>query len=252
LGQHFLTNQHFIDEIAEAAVCTLGDGIAPVLEIGPGCGVLTAALAARVSQLSAVELDDTAAAFLQANAEEFFPQLKLIHDDVLNVDMAALYDKPLVIVGNLPYNLSVKIVEHCTGYVAHICRMVFMFQREVAARIAARPNCKDYSSLSVFCNYHYDIAKLRDISGGNFWPNANVYSTVLIFTPKKPLLARKDEAAFFKFLRQAFVQKRKTLRNNLKSYNTLPAVLASLGLAESVRAEELALEQFIEIYRGVS
>ena len=165
LGQHFLTNRHFIEEIAAAAELA---SESPAVEIGPGCGVLTEALAKYTQKLTAVEIDDNAAEFLAANRAEFFPQLEIIHADVLTVDIASLYDSPVTVIGNLPYNLSVRIVDHCTKYVAGIRKMVFMFQKEVAARINAKPGSKDYSSLSVFCGYHYEIEKIRDISGGNF------------------------------------------------------------------------------------
>ncbi|MDR2869194.1 MAG: 16S rRNA (adenine(1518)-N(6)/adenine(1519)-N(6))-dimethyltransferase RsmA [Deferribacteraceae bacterium] len=258
LGQHFLTNQHFIEEIACAADLSADS---PAVEIGPGCGVLTAALAAYTQRLTAIELDDNAAAFLEANKAEFFPQLRLIHADVLTVDMATLYAEPaglitdtdkVSIIGNLPYNLSVKIVEHCTASIGSIRKMVFMFQKEVAALIASAPCSKDYSSLSVFCSYHYEIKKIRDISGGNFWPNASVYSTVLEFIPKPPALTQDEEKDFFALVYKAFRQKRKTLRNNLKDYQALPAVLAKYGKSESVRAEELSLEDFIGIWRALS
>ena len=250
LGQHFLTNQHFIEEIASAADVA---GDLPVVEIGPGCGVLTKALAARTKRLTAVEIDDNAAVFLAANKEEFFPQLAIIHEDVLKVDIGRIYDEPVTIIGNLPYNLSVKIVDHCSKSIYNIRKMVFMFQKEVAMRIAASPGSKDYSSLSVFCNYHYEIKKLRDISGGNFWPNANVYSTVLVFTPKEALLEKNDEEGFFKLVYDAFRQKRKTLYNNLRaSQGDLPDILSYLGFSESVRAEELSIEDFISIYKKIN
>jgi 16S rRNA (adenine1518-N6/adenine1519-N6)-dimethyltransferase len=128
---------------------------------------------------------------------------------------------------------------------------VFMFQKEVAARISASPCSRDYSSLSVFARYHYEIDKIRDIGGGNFWPNAGVTSTVLRFTPKKEL-PLADPTAFFAFVRASFAGKRKTLRNNLRAYDSLPAILEQGGFSPSVRAEELSLEDFLYIYDKIN
>ncbi|GAB7141275.1 16S rRNA (adenine(1518)-N(6)/adenine(1519)-N(6)) -dimethyltransferase RsmA [Deferribacterales bacterium RsTz2092] len=246
LGQHFLTNAHFIELIADAT----GGGC--ICEIGAGCGVLTEALAKRTAELTAVEIDDTAVRFLEAHKAELFPALRLINDDILNVELDKLYDEPITVVGNLPYNVSVKIVEHCTKYIGNIRKLVFMFQREVAARINASRNSREYSSLSIFCSYHYDIKKLCAISGANFYPNTEVYSTVLEFTPKgsRPLGA-DDEVNFFNLVRQAFSQKRKTLRNNLKGYEGLSEALSAMNLTEKARGEELSLEQFITMYKFI-
>ncbi len=246
LGQHFLTNTHFLKEIATATVLNEGT---PAVEIGPGCGVLTQELYKRTEKLTVIDIDDNAAAFLEGHRETFFPKIRVVHDDLLNVDLGGLYRGKFAVAGNLPYNVAVKILEHCTKYTAHIERMVFMFQKEVAMRISARPGSKDYSSLSVFAAYHYDISRLRDISGSNFWPNANVMSTLLLFVPKQErLLPPEDEEDFFALMRNAFRQKRKTLRNNLKEIHTLPEILADMGISQSIRAEELSLNDFIAIY----
>lgn len=249
LGQHFLTNSHFIEEIADAAELS---GSSPVIEIGPGSGMLTEALAKRTNFITAIELDDTAAEFLHNNKSEFFPHLEIIHSDVTKVALNEIYEKPVTVVGNLPYNLSVKIVGHCTNYIDSIRLMVFMFQKEVAQRIAAQPGNKDYSSLSVFCGYHYEIKKIRDIGGGNFWPNANVMSTVLTFAPKTSRkLQGEEEQRFLSFIYSAFRQKRKTLKNNLKNIQKLDDALNHLNISQSVRAEQLSIDEFIEVFRYV-
>jgi len=246
LGQHFLTNSHFLKGIAEAAIVCEGEA---AVEIGPGAGVLTHELYKRTENLTVIELDDNAAVFLEKHKSCFFPKIRIIHNDLLNVDLSAIYNDNFAVVGNLPYNAAVKILTHCTKYTERIERMVFMFQKEVAARILSKPGCKDYSSISVFAAYHYEIFKLRDISGSNFWPNANVMSTLLTFVPKKTrLLPTFEEERFFTLVRSAFRQKRKTLCNNLKEITFLPEILSEMGLSYSVRAEELSLKEFINIY----
>ncbi|MDR0453285.1 MAG: 16S rRNA (adenine(1518)-N(6)/adenine(1519)-N(6))-dimethyltransferase RsmA [Deferribacteraceae bacterium] len=246
LGQHFLTNAHFIKEIAAAAVVKEGEA---AVEIGAGSGVLTQELYKRTENLTVIELDDNAAAFLEKHKSGFFPKIRIIHENMLNVDLNALYSDKFTVAGNLPYNAAVRILEHCTKYTERMERMVFMFQKEVASRISAHPGGKEYSSVSVFAAYHYSISKLRDISGSNFWPNANVTSTLLTFVPKRiQLLPAEEEYRFFAMVRAAFKQKRKTLCNNLKEIKILPEILSELGLSHSVRAEELSLKDFINIY----
>ncbi len=131
----------------------------------------------------------------------------------------------------------------------NIKNMVFMFQKEVADRIIAKPNSKAYSSLSVFTSYFFDTIKIKDISGANFWPNANVMSTVLKFVPKKEReFTGEKEQQFFKFLHHAFRQKRKTLKNNLHDIDDISSLLSQAGLINTSRAEELTLEKFKELF----
>ncbi|MDR2884541.1 MAG: 16S rRNA (adenine(1518)-N(6)/adenine(1519)-N(6))-dimethyltransferase RsmA [Deferribacteraceae bacterium] len=248
LGQHFLTNKQFIKEIADSAKIL---PTSHIVEIGPGCGVLTEELYKHTNNLTVIDLDSNAATFLNANKEEFFPQIQIIHDDALNVQLSTVADK-VIVVGNLPYNMSVKILEHCTNQIDNIERAVFMFQKEVASRISAKHGSKERSSLSVYCEYFYEIEKVRDVGGGNFWPNANVMSTILTFTPRKSLpLQGSDEKQFLSLVRQAFSQKRKTLQNNLKECISLPAVLNSLDISATIRGEELTLNDFLRIYERI-
>jgi 16S rRNA (adenine1518-N6/adenine1519-N6)-dimethyltransferase len=236
LGQHFLANTHYVKRIIEA--CGINSA-SKVLEIGPGCGALTKELLKLTDNLVAVEFDSAACRFLKEN----FPNLNLINGDFLQYDLSA-YDN-LTIVGNLPYNISAKILAHCTKYIKQISAAVFMFQKEVAVRICAADG-KEYSSLSVFAQYHYNIEKLFDIGGGNFWPKAKVTSTVLRLIPKKP--AHKDTELFLEFVRKAFAQKRKILSNTLKEEKQLSEALKRLNIPLKIRAEELSIEDFIRLY----
>ena len=204
LGQHFLTNPHFLREIAASAAPREGER---VIEIGPGSGALTYELYKRTENLTVIETDVNAASFLERHKGGYFPKIQVIHNDALNVDLSAVYDGKFAVAGNLPYNAAVKILTRCTKYTERIERMTLMFQKEVAARISALPGSKEYSSLSVFAAYHYDISKLRDISGSNFWPNTKVMSTALVFVPKikrlmKRLLPACNETAFFSMVRR--------------------------------------------------
>ncbi len=224
-GQHFLTNKAILDKIIEAANITENDN---VIEIGPGCGVLTQLITETKASTIALEIDTELMEFL--NRYLFF------------------YKNLTIIIGNLPYNVSVKIFEKAAMR-KNIKNMVFMFQKEVADRIIAKPNSKAYSSLSVFTSYFFDTIKIKDISGANFWPNANVMSTVLKFVPKKEReFTGEKEQQFFKFLRHAFRQKRKTLKNNLHDIDDISSLLSQAGLINTSRAEELTLEKFKELF----
>jgi 16S rRNA (adenine1518-N6/adenine1519-N6)-dimethyltransferase len=239
LGQHFLTNPAYINKIADAAGITAET---PVIEIGPGAAGLTEELLRRTKLLTAIEFDRDAADFIT----DHFPNVKIINADVLKTDLSAIYNRKAVIVGNLPYNISVRIFEHCTNHIDAFTRLVFMFQSEVADRLTAVPKCRDYSSLSVYATYHYQIKQICRIGGGNFFPKTKVSSSVLEFTPlEKRLLPPGRESGFFLFLKECFKQKRKTLRNNIPFARE---TLDKLSFHKNVRAEELSLPDFIRIY----
>ncbi len=246
-GQHFLTNKSMLDKIIEAADICENDN---VIEIGPGCGVLTQLIAEKKANVTALEIDETLMEFLNRYLF-FYNNLKIINQDAANVDYDTLYNgEKVIIIGNLPYNVSVKIFEKAAMR-KNIKNMVFMFQKEVADRIIAKPNSKTYTSLSVFASYIFDIVKVKDISGANFWPNANVFSTVLKFIPKENRSYENNkhkEDKFFKFLRMAFRQKRKTLKNNLQEIDDISHLLSLAGLTNTSRAEELSLDKFKELF----
>ncbi len=246
-GQHFLTNQSILEKIIEAADIHSNDH---VIEIGPGCGVLTQMIAEKQADTIALEIDTTLIEFLKRYLF-FYKNIDIINQDAATVDYDSLFkNKNVIIIGNLPYNVSVKIFEKAAMR-NNIKNMVFMFQKEVADRIIARPHSKAYTSISVFASYFFTITKIKDISGANFWPNANVMSSVLKFIPKNNRLYDSDnnkEDNFLKFLRIAFKQKRKTLKNNLQEINDISQLLSQAGLTNNSRAEELSLEQFEELF----
>lgn len=248
LGQHFLTNRHLLEEITTSLGAKEGDNI---VEIGPGCGVLTQHLAETNANIKALEIDNELSEFLKRYLF-MYKNLEIINIDALKIDFSSLFPNDNVfITGNLPYNLSVKIFEK-TAYVKNIQTAVFMFQKEVAERIAAKPKTKEYSSLSVFSSYYFNIEKIRDIGGGNFFPNAKVMSTVLKFTPKKEkLLDEQHEKDFFSLVRKSFAQKRKILTNNLKDVNNIGEILKKCGFTEKIRAEELSINDFIKLFECI-
>jgi len=248
-GQHFLTNQQFLGEIVDAAGA--GKGV-DIVEIGPGCGVLTEKMLSRGSRLCAIEIDTDLAEFLPRYLF-IYPDFSLVNKDFMKITDEDLPFEKFVFVGNLPYNISVDILMHCANFINRVDKLVFMFQKEVADRINAKPKTKAYSSVSVISSYFYEIKKVRDISGGNFWPNTKVYSSVLSFTPKERFYKdREKEKDFVKFINRCFIMKRKTLKNNLKHIEGIEDIISSLGLKESVRAEEIEADFFVNIYEAIS
>ncbi len=248
-GQHFLTNTHILNEIVSSIDAKKNTNI---IEIGPGCGVLTQLLAETGANIKAIEIDKELVEFLNRYLF-FYNNLEIINDDATICNFLSLFkDQEVAFIGNLPYNLSVKIFERVALSDCNISSMVFMFQKEVADRINAKPNSKVYSSLSVFSSYLFKIEKIRDIGGGNFWPNANVMSTVLKFEPiYNRQLEKNEEKLFFNFIKQCFNHKRKTLKNNLININKLDNILKSNNLTSNIRAEQLNLENFINLYRDI-
>ncbi|AEI15275.1 Ribosomal RNA small subunit methyltransferase A [Flexistipes sinusarabici DSM 4947] len=247
-GQHFLVNDHYLNEIVESLEISDEKNI---VEIGPGCGALTLKFLEKGAHVTAVEIDKKLVDFLERYLF-FYNNLEIIHDDFLNIDKYQLPPQ-FSFAGNLPYNLSTKILMKTTAFHERIDKMVFMFQKEVASRINAVPNTKDYSWISVISRYFFDIKKIRNIGGGNFWPKTKVNSTVLVFTPRKRHFQDSNrEKKFLEMVKKSFVTKRKTLKNNLK--NEIPDIeniLEELFANKSIRAEQISLEGFIKLYERI-
>ncbi|MGE4498671.1 MAG: 16S rRNA (adenine(1518)-N(6)/adenine(1519)-N(6))-dimethyltransferase RsmA [Deferribacterales bacterium] len=246
-GQHFLTNTHILDLIVSSAEIEKGDH---VLEIGPGCGVLTHRLLEAGANVTAVDIDGELVSFLKRYLH-VYKNFRVIHSDFMEFDTSLLETDRLKIIGNLPYNVSVDITAKCTELHGITDRMIFMYQKEVADRIAAKSGSKAYSSITVMTDYFYDKKKIKDISGGNFYPNTKVFSSILKFTPH----AKEDvgsEKEFLAFLRRCFTQKRKTLRNNLMGVENPETLIEKAELKPSIRAEEMNLEDFIRLFRIIN
>jgi len=247
-GQHFLTSQQFIDMIADSLVDT---ECKQVVDIGPGCGVLTHAMLEKGAKVTAVEIDEDLAKFLPRYLF-IYKGFNIIHSDFLKITEDQLPEGKFAFAGNLPYNVSVDILMYCVKFIDRIEKLTFMFQKEVADRINASMNTKEYSSLSVTTAYFFDIKKLKDISGGNFWPNTKVRSSVLEFYPKERVLKPEEEKGFLDLVRKSFMLKRKTLHNNLKSYEGHEEAMERAGLAPNIRGEQMSVDDFVRLYRELN
>jgi 16S rRNA (adenine1518-N6/adenine1519-N6)-dimethyltransferase len=252
LGQNFLNNTEAVQLIA----ASLGDLTGrTVVEIGPGAGAITGALAARAAHVLAVELDHDLAAHLRL---QFPPErVSVIQQDVLQFDFAAASlaaGHRLSVVGNLPYYITSQILLKLASSHAALDRAVLMVQREVADRIAAAPGSREYGLLSVTVQMYGPVQNLFTLPPSAFSPPPDVHSTVFRwrFEPRMAELG-VEEAGFLRFVRQLFAQKRKTLANNLRAAGYSPqqvaSALASVQVPPQSRAEALTVETFAALWK---
>ena len=240
LGQHFLKDLTIASDIAEALT---GHGnYKDVLEVGPGTGVLTQYLMSKDFNLHAVEMDRESVAYLKQN----FIQLtdNLIEGDFLALDFDAISGGPLCIIGNFPYNISTQIYFKVLENRDKIPEVVGMLQKEVAERIAAPPGSKTYGILSVLVQAFYNVEYLFTVPPEVFNPPPKVNSAVIRITRNDVEKLDCDEKRFKVVVKTAFNQRRKTLRNALKSLTFATAPNEHLL---TLRAERLSVEDYVQI-----
>lgn len=240
LGQHFLVDLSIAERIAD----TLQDYVgSPVLEVGPGMGVLTEFLLAKGHDLRVVELDGESVDYLERN----FPQLdgRIIADDFLRLDLGAIYDGQFCIIGNYPYNISSQIFFKVLDYRDRVVCCSGMLQKEVAERITAKPGSKTYGILSVLLQAWYDCEYLFTVSEHVFNPPPKVKSGVIRLTRNSATTLGCDEAKFKTVVKTAFGQRRKTLRNSLKPLIGDAAIAADPIFNH--RPEQLSVDDFVNL-----
>lgn len=240
LGQNFLIAEPTMQKIVHA--CALGSS-STVIEIGSGLGVMTALLASHCQHVTAVEHDEALVTLAQ---QEWGDQknIEWLHADILDVDFSTY--RHVVVVGNIPYEITSPILFHLLDHAATIQKAVLMMQKEVAQRIVARVGTKEYGILSVQCQAFATCKKLFDVSAKSFTPIPEVTSTVIemIFRPT----CIQETSHFKKIVRTAFGKRRKTLRNALlESFPSkmLGDILTSCGIDGRRRAETLSVDEFI-------
>ncbi len=249
LGQNFLQDANILKKIVTAGKL---DQDTLVLEVGPGSGNLTQFLAKEAKEVVAYEIDERLKPVLDMNLKET-NNVTIIFDDFLKrdvkEDLQQFSYQHLAIVANLPYYITTPIITKVLEENLPVEKMVVMVQKEVGDRFAAVPGQKDYSSLSVYLHYFFEVKKEFIVSRNAFLPKPNVDSIVVSFIRKEQLLPLKNRAHFFRLVRDSFQYKRKTLRNNLKSYplDQIEAVLKEYHFDLSVRAEQLPMEVFVQI-----
>ena len=245
LGQHFLNDEHIAEQIADTinaqALPEHPDWARlPIVEIGPGMGVLTKYLLATGREVKAVELDSESVVYLARN----YPQLKVVEADFLHLDLNLLFHGEFALIGNYPYNISSQIFFKVLDYREKIPVVSGMLQKEVAERICAAPGGKARGILSVLLQAWYDCEYLFTVEPHVFTPPPKVRSGVLRLTRNSRTDLGCDEAAFKRMVKTAFGQRRKTLRNSLAPLMPpgSPALDSNL-LAE--RPERLDVADFI-------
>jgi len=248
-GQNFIIDENIIKNIISKSEI---DKDTLIIEIGPGAGSLTYGLAKFAKNVLCYEIDTTLEGILKENLREF-NNVDVFYKDFLQANLEEdlkKYDyKKLYVVANLPYYITTPIIMKLIEDKIDVDKIVVMVQKEVGDRFKAVPGSKDYSSLSIFLKYYFEINKLMDVSKNVFLPKPNVDSIVVSFTKQNSKIFVNNEDFFFKLVRDSFKQKRKTLRNNLKDYNldTIANILEKYNLNLTVRAEQVPIEIFADI-----
>lgn len=245
LGQHFLTDENVARKIAETLS---GEGYSDVLEIGPGMGVLTKYLLEKDWTVHVIEIDTESVAYLGSH----YPKLegKILSEDFLRYDLSRTFgDRPFAIIGNFPYNISSQIVFRMLEIRHQVPEFSGMFQKEVAERICEKKGSKTYGILSVLVQAFYQAEYLFTVSESVFNPPPKVKSGVLRLVRKPDFHLPCDEKLFFKVVKAAFQQRRKTIRNSLKTFGLSDKLREDIIF--DLRPEQLDVAQFIDLTQKI-
>ncbi len=245
LGQHFLEDEFIAEKIAN----TLTEkGYKNVLEIGPGMGVLTKYLLKKKFTTSVVEIDRESIAYLKVHYLNL--SNRIIEADFLKMDIQEIFKgEQFAIIGNFPYNISTQIVFKAIENRNFVTELCGMFQKEVAQRIAEKPGSKTYGITSVLTQAFYDVEYLFTVPPSVFNPPPKVESGVIRLIRKEDYSLPVDVAFFFKVVKTAFNQRRKTLRNSLKSFQLSDKLREDVIFA--LRPEQLSVDQFITLTQSL-
>lgn len=241
LGQHFLLDMSVCERIAEA-ITGVGE-TKKIVEVGPGTGALTQYLMKLPYETSVVEVDDESVAYLNA----YYPALRgrIYEEDFLRMDLKERFGDNFCVVGNFPYNISSQILFKVLDEWECVPELVGMFQKEVAERVASGPGSRDYGILSVLLQVHYEIKYLFTVEPEVFNPPPKVKSGVLRMERRPAPLVTTQQKEFKQVVKLAFNQRRKTIRNSVKSL-LQPGITSENDLFNK-RPEQLSVEQFIEL-----
>jgi 16S rRNA (adenine1518-N6/adenine1519-N6)-dimethyltransferase len=251
LGQNFLVDHGIAREIVHAAAV---EPNRPVVEIGPGKGILTELLLEQTPSLTAIEIDPKLCSTLRQRfgARENF---HLLEGDAAKFDYGSLGPR-FQVVSNLPYYAATHILKRLIDYRSHIQDMTLMLQKEVVDRFTAQPGQKEYGSLTVFLQYYCDVERLLEIPNSAFSPPPKIDSSLVKLSPlPQPRVEVSDQKTFFKIIHAAFMHKRKMLKNNFKSwennFRTESDKIHWAGIDLSRRGETLSLKDFATLANHV-
>lgn len=242
LGQHFLNDENIARDIAEGLTW---EGYDRVLEIGPGMGVLTKYILQAKKNIEVVEIDTESVEYLKEYYQPFYPGFKIHSEDFLKMDFSSKFDEQIAILGNFPYNISSQIIFKALEERYTVPEVCGMFQKEVAERIASKKGTKDYGILSVLAQAYYHCEYLFTVPEHVFTPPPKVKSGVIIMKRYRTEIEGVEQKRFFQVVKAGFGQRRKTLRNSLKSLG-IPEDLNDHEFL-NMRAEQLSVEDFIEL-----
>jgi len=247
LGQNFLIDDQVIEQIVLASELEVNT---PLVEVGPGLGVLTRVLAKQVRKMWAVELDHRKLGILQRELQGL--PVEIIQGDALKLNLSELWgENKGFLVGNLPYYITSPLIIHFLEQSDHLTGMTIMVQDEVANRLVAKPGGKEYGVLSVAVQIAAEVEKVQRVPAKAFWPTPKVNSAVVRLR-LRPYPGLVDKIAFFKVVKAAFGQRRKTLGNSLSaglglSKESVSFRLAELGIDEKRRAETFSIKEFMKL-----
>ena len=252
LGQNFLLDRNITDKIINMSLMKQNKPDFSgeyVFEVGPGPGGLTrSVLSHNPKKLTVVEMDERCIEIMQEIREKVGEdKLEIIEGDALKQDFSKFEGKPKNIVSNLPYNISVPLLVGWLKQIEHFDSLTLMFQKEVADRICAPTKCKDYGRISILSQLLCKIERLFDINPNCFVPAPKIWSTVVLFRPKHADINNALLEKVEKLTTQAFSQRRKMIRQSLKSVQGLEEKCLALGLNLTMRAEEITPEQYLEL-----
>ena len=253
LGQNFLLDSNITDKIIRLSLekQNLNDFThADVFEIGPGPGGLTRAiLKANPQKLTVVEMDERCIAIMEEIKSLVGERLEIINGDALKIDFSKLGNAPRHIISNLPYNISVPLLTGWLMEINNFNSLTLMFQKEVADRITATPGNKNYGRISVLAQLLCKIERLFDLNPNCFVPAPKIWSSVLLFQPLGNDISKENIKKLEQLTALAFGQRRKMIRQSLKSIPGIEAALEKLEIPNSWRAEQLSPQQFLSLAR---
>lgn len=259
LGQNFLINPTVCPRMAEMGNAQPGWGM---IEIGAGVGVLTAELAQRADKVVCIEIDSRLLPILDETLAEY-DNIKIVNQDVLKVDLHKLIaeefpNMPVAVCANLPYYITSPIIMNLLESRLPISSLTVMIQKEAAQRICAMPGSREVGAVSIAVRYYCEPKVLFQVSRGSFMPAPDVDSTVIrLDIRKQPAVDVKREEDFFRVVKAAFSQRRKTLSNTLSSglsmnKTQIAELLERAGVASNLRAEQLSMQQFADIANALN
>ncbi len=244
LGQNFLHDENIIDKIISASKITSRD---EVLEVGPGTGSLTKFIVShKPKKIYVIEKDENLARSLE---KKFINKISIINRDILKIPYEFYYRKKFLVIGNLPYNISTKILSNwCLNRQLNVSRMILMFQREVAERILANVNSREYSRITILSNWKFDIKKITDVKPNSFFPKPKIDSSVLEFTPKKNIYKIKDAKNLEKVTRVFFNKRRKMIKKPINIlFKESQFNYEKFGINPHDRPQNIDVKKYLEI-----